>query len=92
MKNGKVIDEDGTIYYYKDGKYHREDGPAFIDPDGTKAWYVNDKLHRVDGPAIIYPNGNKSWWINGKHYTKENFFNKLTISQKLTFLYKPENF
>ena len=28
MKNGLEIDEYGTKYWYKDGKLHRDDGPA----------------------------------------------------------------
>jgi len=34
----------GSIVYIVNGKYHREDGPAFEYFDGTKDWWVNDKL------------------------------------------------
>ena len=53
-------------YLNKDGKRHREDGPAIIYSNGRKEWYINGKLHREDGPAIIYSNGRKDWYINGK--------------------------
>ena len=53
------------IYYYKDGKFHREDGPASEDSDGNKFWYIDDELHRLDGPAIEFSGGTKEWYING---------------------------
>jgi hypothetical protein len=34
---------DGTKYWYINGKYHREDGPAYIGCYGTKYWYINGK-------------------------------------------------
>jgi len=36
MRNGKIIDEYGSIGYYKDDKLHREDGPALIGISGSK--------------------------------------------------------
>ena len=35
--------DDGTKYWYLNGKKHREDGPAIEWADGTKYWYLNDK-------------------------------------------------
>ena len=35
--NGKVI-RGGVIYWYVEGMYHREDGPAIIYPDGKVSW------------------------------------------------------
>ncbi len=43
MLNGKYVDVYGIQEWYKDGKFHREDGPAYIHPDGTKEWYLNGK-------------------------------------------------
>jgi hypothetical protein len=34
---------DGTTYWYKNDKRHREDGPAIEDADGSKEWYKNGK-------------------------------------------------
>lgn len=42
-KNGKEVNENGTIRYYKDGKLHREDGPAVIWTNGDKWYYLNGK-------------------------------------------------
>lgn len=51
----------GTKQWLKDGKLHREDGPAVItysdcydDEIRGMQWYQNGKLHREDGPASLY--------------------------------------
>jgi hypothetical protein len=54
-----------TESWYKDGKLHREDGPAVIFPSGTQDWYLNGERHREDGPAVIRKNGTQEWWLNG---------------------------
>ena len=33
----------GTKYWYLNGKFHREDGPAIECANGTKYWFLNDK-------------------------------------------------
>lgn len=77
MKNGKYIESNGTVRWYKNGHIHREDGPASISNDGTKGWLIEGKLHRLDGPALEWSTGEIEWWIQGKHYTKINFNNYL---------------
>ena len=59
---------DGTKGWFVDGKYHREDGPAWEGADGSKEWYLNGNLHRVDGPAIERADGPKQWYFNGKRH------------------------
>jgi len=49
------------------GRYHREDGPAYIDSE-NKAWWINGKLHRKDGPAIFRTSGVHEWFINDKRH------------------------
>jgi hypothetical protein len=61
----------GDIYWYLNGKLHREDGPALEWADGGKSWYLNGNLHREDGPALEYDNGDKAWWLNGKHHRED---------------------
>jgi hypothetical protein len=63
---GCLIDKDNDKVWYKDGKLHREDGPAFEYVDGSTFWYLNGECHRTDGPALELASGSKSWWINGK--------------------------
>ena len=60
-----IIGFNGT-HYYKNGKLHREDGPASEYKNGTKFWYLNGKLHRINGPAVEWSNGDKAWWKNDK--------------------------
>jgi hypothetical protein len=63
---GCLIDEDDHIAWYKNGQWHRKDGPAVEYTNGNKVWCLNGKHHRTDGPAIELASGSKSWWINGK--------------------------
>lgn len=62
-----VIDKYGTKIWYKNGKEHREDGPAVENVNGTKAWYLNGELHREDGPAIERADGLKEWYKNNQY-------------------------
>ena len=80
MKNGKEIDIQGTIRYYKDDEFHREDGPAVEWSDGTKYWYMNDRLHREDGPAMEWNSGWKAWYLNNIEYSEEEY--KIRIRNK----------
>ena len=42
MKNGCIIDANGTKYWYVNGKCHRDnDLPAIECADGNKGWCVN---------------------------------------------------
>jgi len=60
--------ENGTKYWYKEGKQHRIDGPACEWDNGDKFWYKEGLLHRIDGPAIEYQHGAKFWYIDDNHY------------------------
>jgi hypothetical protein len=49
---GIVEDSDGENFisivlfrYFKNGKYHREDGPTIEWVDGTKFWYLDGNLY-----------------------------------------------
>ncbi|MFM1755407.1 MAG: hypothetical protein RL621_311 [Bacteroidota bacterium] len=70
---GIVYYEDRNVLHLKGGKYHREDGPAFIRNDGYQAWWFENKLHNLNGPAVIYPDGYEEYWIYGKQFSKENW-------------------
>jgi len=56
------------IEWYKEGKRHREDGPAVEDSNGTKSWFKEGRYHREDGPAIEFSEGSKFWYINGNRH------------------------
>ena len=59
---GLVIAKNGAKRWYKNGRLHREDGPAIEYADGTKAWYFYGEMHREGGPAYEGVNGHKEWW------------------------------
>ena len=52
-----IIYPDGEESWFKDGKWHRIDGPAKIDPNGLEVWYKDGKYYREDGPAFIWSEG-----------------------------------
>ena len=58
----------GTKVWWRDGKLHRDDGPAYVGADGSKEWWRDDKRHRDDGPACEYVDGTKEWWRDGKRH------------------------
>ena len=68
--NNPIINSNGTKYWYKNGKRHREnDLPAIELKNGDKYWFKNDKRHREnDLPAIEYSNGTKYWYKNGERH------------------------
>ena len=37
------VDDRGTKFWFLNGEYHREDGPAIEYRDGTKYWFLNGK-------------------------------------------------
>jgi len=66
MNMNGMIEENGVKKWFKNGKLHRDDGPAMIDAYDVKKWYINGELHREDGPAVVFPDGSKYWFINDK--------------------------
>ncbi len=61
--------ENGTIYYLKNRRYHRRDGPAIEFPDGEKWWLQEGKYHRLDGPAIE-DSCEPEWWVEENYYSQ----------------------
>ena len=51
MKNGLIIDSNGTKHWYLNNQLHRVDGPAIEYISGSKVWCQNNNYHRIDGPA-----------------------------------------
>jgi len=68
---GCLIDKDNYVFWFLNGKQHRDNGPAVEYANGSKVWYVNGDCHRTDGPAIECEDGSKSWWLNGIPYTEQ---------------------
>ena len=61
----------GIQEWFKNGKLHREDGPAVVYSDGTEKWFKEGKLHREDGPAVVYPGGTKLWYKYDKIHRED---------------------
>ena len=75
-----VIYADGTKFWYRHGKLHRDGGPAVVYFNGIEEWWQDGKRHRADGPAAIYPNqpdimsakrGHKEYWAFGQFVREE---------------------
>lgn len=47
-KNELYVLEDGSHWWSKDGKFHREDGPAWISPDGTEEYWLDAIIYSKD--------------------------------------------
>ena len=68
--SGKIHFSNGTKKWLRNGKLHREDGPAIIKANGKKVWYRYGHIFRDDGPAVIKPDGTRYWYKNGR-FTQE---------------------
>jgi hypothetical protein len=62
-----------SFEYFKNGKHHRENGPAIEWVAGNKCWYINGKHHRENGPAIEWADGSKEWFLNGRIYLEHEW-------------------
>ena len=63
--------------WWRDGKQHRDGGPAVIARDQASGavtyeeWWREGRLHREDGPAVIDYDAetglvtHAEWWLNG---------------------------
>ena len=82
ISTGKVVDSNGTIKTYFQGKLHSyNDEPAVIRKDGMKLWYKNGKLHSYnDKPAVVQKDGKKFWYKNGKPYRDNDKPNVMLIN------------
>jgi hypothetical protein len=64
--------------FYKNGVYHRIDGPAEINQLFTE-WHYNGLLHRDNGPAIIWNDNNCDddyYYYGVRAKNKEEFYNE----------------
>ncbi|RTK95521.1 MAG: hypothetical protein EKK64_06780 [Neisseriaceae bacterium] len=62
------IQKEDALYHYKNGRIHKDNGPAVIFPD-KEVWYHYGKIHRDnDLPAVIYKDGSKEWYCKGKRH------------------------
>lgn len=62
----EVVRISGCVFYFKNGLFHREDGPAVKNSDGSEEWHVDGEPHRLDGPAVTWSDGTKEWYVKGQ--------------------------
>jgi hypothetical protein len=55
--------------YYRDGDYHRVNGPAIYWDDGDWSWWLYGQCHRYYGPANI----RGAWYIHGRYRGGSSF-------------------
>jgi len=77
MKNGLVIDKEGTRRWYQNGLRHRTDGPAVEYADGDRYWFQNGELHRTDGPSVEWSDGTRRWYLNEIQYSFDEYVDQL---------------
>ena len=72
-EDGRVVQQDGTAIWYKNGVVHRNDGPAIERADGSREWYSEGVRHNYGGPAITSPDGKSRWFRQGKEFAEAEF-------------------
>ena len=85
-KNGVYVNGTGAKIWFKNGKFHREDGPAVERANGSKYWYLNGQLHREDGPAYERANGTKHWYLNSQLHREDGPAVELSNGSKYWYL------
>lgn len=69
IANGYYADQYGNESWYKDGLYHRIDGPAAVYNDRSRHWLQNGEYYREnDLPHIENHNGINYWLIEDRSY------------------------
>lgn len=75
--------------WYKDGRLHRENGPAIVYHGDREIWMQDGNYHRFDGPAIVYSQHSISfreksneYWIRGKNICGYIFRNILDTYER----------
>ena len=64
-QTGCAISDNGNVLWFKEGYFHREDGPAIERINGDKEWWKDGQCHRLNGPAVEKSNGEKYWYFDG---------------------------
>lgn len=77
-------------HWRRNGKLHRDDGPALIYSGGEQIYYKNGFVHREDGPAKINFGEDKvnEWWLGGCYMSSPEQFRMLSklSDEEITFI------
>lgn len=70
LGDGRIleIDAKGVITFYRNGRVHRDGGPAYINPGKTVQWRKHGMLHREDGPAHKWDDGKIEFWLFNRRF------------------------
>lgn len=71
--------------WFKDGEYHRIDGPA-IRHKNNEYWFRDGKKHRLDGPAVITGGGPKQYWIEGQQLSPKEYKKEIARRKKRSLI------
>lgn len=71
-----IVRPNGDRFWYRNGKLHRNKGPAADCQDGYQVWYRDGVCHRADGPAIRWPSGREAYCLDGKLMSQQDFARK----------------
>jgi len=62
----------GCKIWIKNGRRHRESGPAVIYANGAEIWYLNGVIHRGDDKPAVNHDDLKEWWVDGFRHRDGN--------------------
>ncbi len=74
-----IVECENSKCWFKEGKFHREDGPAREFYDGINLWYKDGNVHREDGPAKEWPSGYKEWYLKDQYYYEISLKNYIVL-------------
>ena len=70
MKNGLIIDKDGSKFVYLNDKLHCENNPAVIMTTGAMEWWIHGILQ------------GKSWWTKGPYPGFDEWIHAKSVSEE----------
>lgn len=82
---GIALYPNGTKTYFRNGKFHRKNGPAMETPEGHRMYYFNGEPHREDGPAMELVDGTKYYYLRGVEMSEQEYWD-LTPEQRVSGL------
>ena len=86
---GVGVVHEKKVFYDEEGKWNRDDGPAFINTT-NHSWHKHGEPHRIDGPAYCSPwkDGNcYRYRLEGERAVREHsvFHKSMLICQRCEF-------
>jgi len=54
-------------HHDKDGRLHKNNGPALVNDNGVGTWYQHGQFHRYYGPVEVWSTTKDVWFIHGRY-------------------------